>query len=86
MNDPHVIDVFFDPGNLNKTAKLSYYFFHVETLIALIRLRHDQSNANEVCVSAFEISNDLISLYFGFMSLECSREQSKLLNVFNVVK
>jgi hypothetical protein len=86
MNDPHVIDFFFYPCNLNKTAKLSYYLFQVEALIALIRLRHDQSDANKVCVCTFEISNDLVSLYFGFMSLECSREQSELLNVFNVVE
>lgn len=86
MDDPEVIDVLLGACDLYETAELSDDLLEVEAgLVAFLRLRHDEPDANEVGVCALEVSDDLVFSDLGLVSLECAWEEPEFLDVFDLV-
>ena len=84
--DSQIVDLLFDFIGFDQPAKLCDDLLQIEALAAFFGLLHNQPDAYEVSVSALEICDDLISLYFGLVSLESAREQSQLLDVLHLVE
>lgn len=85
MYNPQVIEVFFRPHNFDKLAKLSDWLPQLKS-VWLPRLRRKKFHADEESVATLEIFNYLVLFELGLFSFKSPGENSKLLNVFLVVK
>ncbi len=86
MNDPQIIKILLDSCNFDQTTKLGDHILEVKCLVALLWLRHNNPNSNEVCIWTLVILDACISDDLSLTSLKWLREQSQLLDVFHVVK